>query len=473
MTALVRLLELGARAVPARPGARGDPGPAVRAQCSATPARSPTSRAPSSSRRPISRRTRSTSSTGGPRTRKRACPRCGGTGFSGQTGIFELLVVTEPMREMIRRDPAIGPIKAEARKNGLIYIAGGRPPPGDPRPDVDRGAPAADQGRDPIAGTSGPARPTAIAGSMPHRGRSPSSRRVPDRTRRHGARPARGPALRALPRPARPRFSGRVGDPFAGSRPGRRTRGAAGRATRRPHRPPSWRPADWLDFSFLATCSWVRCCCSRRARTARLTASRSSTEPTLLGGELEEVLGVLEDEPRRLQGLAASLWFIRLLPSRLVSPLRRRRFRTPLAIVDVVLRRLPGGLREHPGDQDGIRIEPVDDPPDPILIPDPDLVAPRPDARHGPRVRHPERFPLLEPAQQVPGLHPRLCRERRSLDLAVEPHQRLWPWTLFTADRLMPIGLYVGTDIRFKLRRVRIHKGIGDPPTVPDSPCGA
>ncbi len=57
-----------------------------------------------------------------PQNPQRACARCGGTGISGQTGIFELLVVTEPMREMIRRDPALAPIKAEARKNGLIYI---------------------------------------------------------------------------------------------------------------------------------------------------------------------------------------------------------------------------------------------------------------------------------------------------------------------------------------------------------------
>ena len=57
-----------------------------------------------------------------PQDPQRACPRCGGTGYLGQTGIFELLVVTETVREMIRHDPAIGPIKAEARKNGLIYI---------------------------------------------------------------------------------------------------------------------------------------------------------------------------------------------------------------------------------------------------------------------------------------------------------------------------------------------------------------
>ena len=33
-----------------------------------------------------------------PQNPQGACARCGGTGISGQTGIFELLVVTEPMR---------------------------------------------------------------------------------------------------------------------------------------------------------------------------------------------------------------------------------------------------------------------------------------------------------------------------------------------------------------------------------------
>ena len=50
------------------------------------------------------------------------CPVCGGTGYLGRTGIFELLVVTEPLRELIRENPSINAIKAEARKNGMIYL---------------------------------------------------------------------------------------------------------------------------------------------------------------------------------------------------------------------------------------------------------------------------------------------------------------------------------------------------------------
>ncbi len=51
------------------------------------------------------------------------CRRCGGTGYDGHAGIFELLVVTEPIRAMIRRGPRLEEIKGEARKDGLIYLA--------------------------------------------------------------------------------------------------------------------------------------------------------------------------------------------------------------------------------------------------------------------------------------------------------------------------------------------------------------
>ena len=55
-------------------------------------------------------------------SREQVCPQCGGTGYLGRTGIFELLVITEPMRDMIRENPSINAIKAEARKNGMIYL---------------------------------------------------------------------------------------------------------------------------------------------------------------------------------------------------------------------------------------------------------------------------------------------------------------------------------------------------------------
>jgi general secretion pathway protein E len=57
-----------------------------------------------------------------PKELPQVCPTCGGTGYIGRTGIFELLVITEPMREMIRANPSQNAIKAEARKNGMIYL---------------------------------------------------------------------------------------------------------------------------------------------------------------------------------------------------------------------------------------------------------------------------------------------------------------------------------------------------------------
>ncbi len=53
---------------------------------------------------------------------QQVCPACGGTGYLGRTGIFELLVITEPMRDLLRENPSINAIKAEARKNGMIYL---------------------------------------------------------------------------------------------------------------------------------------------------------------------------------------------------------------------------------------------------------------------------------------------------------------------------------------------------------------
>ena len=57
-----------------------------------------------------------------PENPEQVCPQCGGTGYLGRTGIFELLVITEPMRDLIRDNPAQNAIKAEARKNGMIYL---------------------------------------------------------------------------------------------------------------------------------------------------------------------------------------------------------------------------------------------------------------------------------------------------------------------------------------------------------------
>jgi type II secretory ATPase GspE/PulE/Tfp pilus assembly ATPase PilB-like protein len=50
------------------------------------------------------------------------CERCGGTGYFGRTGIFELLVITDRIRDMIRENPNLTAIKQEAVKNGMKYL---------------------------------------------------------------------------------------------------------------------------------------------------------------------------------------------------------------------------------------------------------------------------------------------------------------------------------------------------------------
>ena len=50
------------------------------------------------------------------------CETCGGLGFKGRIGVFELLVMTERMRDLIRERANISAVKAEARKNGMLYM---------------------------------------------------------------------------------------------------------------------------------------------------------------------------------------------------------------------------------------------------------------------------------------------------------------------------------------------------------------
>jgi type II secretory ATPase GspE/PulE/Tfp pilus assembly ATPase PilB-like protein len=50
------------------------------------------------------------------------CRRCGGTGYYGRTGIFELMVVTDRIRELLKENPDLNAIRQEAVKNGMIYL---------------------------------------------------------------------------------------------------------------------------------------------------------------------------------------------------------------------------------------------------------------------------------------------------------------------------------------------------------------
>jgi type II secretory ATPase GspE/PulE/Tfp pilus assembly ATPase PilB-like protein len=50
------------------------------------------------------------------------CERCGNTGYYGRTGVFELMVMTDRMRDLIRENPNLNAIKQEAVKNGMQYL---------------------------------------------------------------------------------------------------------------------------------------------------------------------------------------------------------------------------------------------------------------------------------------------------------------------------------------------------------------
>jgi type II secretory ATPase GspE/PulE/Tfp pilus assembly ATPase PilB-like protein len=50
------------------------------------------------------------------------CEHCSGTGYYGRTGIFELLVITDRIRDMIRDNPNLNAIRQEAVKSGMKYL---------------------------------------------------------------------------------------------------------------------------------------------------------------------------------------------------------------------------------------------------------------------------------------------------------------------------------------------------------------
>ncbi len=51
-----------------------------------------------------------------------ACDHCGGTGYFGRTGVFELLEVKDHLREMIHENPNFNAIRQEAIKNGMDQL---------------------------------------------------------------------------------------------------------------------------------------------------------------------------------------------------------------------------------------------------------------------------------------------------------------------------------------------------------------
>jgi len=96
------------------------------------------------------------------------------------------------------------------------------------------------------------------------------------------------------------------------------------------------------------------------------------------------------------------------------------------------LRRFPGLLCEHFYYDYRIWIDAVNNSPGNAFIVDPELSASRPNLRHWFGAWHPEILPLLQHAEKESSLAPCPLRERRTLDLTVQPYKRLiliWHWS--------------------------------------------
>lgn len=57
-----------------------------------------------------------------PKNTEVICPTCGGMGYKGRLGVFELLVINDRLRDMIRENAPVAAIRAEARKGGMLYM---------------------------------------------------------------------------------------------------------------------------------------------------------------------------------------------------------------------------------------------------------------------------------------------------------------------------------------------------------------
>ncbi|MBX3440447.1 MAG: Flp pilus assembly complex ATPase component TadA, partial [Planctomycetaceae bacterium] len=50
------------------------------------------------------------------------CPNCGDLGYKSRIGVFELLKINDRIRDMVRDKASVTTIRAEARKNGMLYM---------------------------------------------------------------------------------------------------------------------------------------------------------------------------------------------------------------------------------------------------------------------------------------------------------------------------------------------------------------
>lgn len=57
-----------------------------------------------------------------PKNPESECTACGGLGYRGRIGVFEFLEINDKLRDMIREKTPLTQLKAEARKNGMLYM---------------------------------------------------------------------------------------------------------------------------------------------------------------------------------------------------------------------------------------------------------------------------------------------------------------------------------------------------------------
>jgi len=57
-----------------------------------------------------------------PKGSTETCPTCNGLGYLGRMGVYELLVITDRIRDLVREKTSMTTVKAEARKNGMLYM---------------------------------------------------------------------------------------------------------------------------------------------------------------------------------------------------------------------------------------------------------------------------------------------------------------------------------------------------------------
>jgi len=172
---------------------------------------------------------------------------------------------------------------------------------------------------------------------------------------------------------------------------------------------------DWLDLSTFArsACeSRFRCRRSRRPSASRILSSMYA-DSSLESRRNSLTLPIF-------QPLASNRLFF---SSRIFILLK-----SSFARLNDGSRCLRGLFAEDFQDHDGIRLDSVHNAPRGVGVIDAQLVAPRPNGRHGPGVRHSKQLAPLQTSQQISRLHSGSLGERWGLDFSVQPNKRFVAW---------------------------------------------